>query len=296
MRATYAANLARGRDYRFAVVLPEGRSQFEDTLRAALSEAAGALSAERVTTRIVGAPAHDAHAFAAVLDRLDRGTLDGVAVMARETPQVRDAVARLKKAGIAVVALVSDLPSSERDFFIGINSLQAGRTAAILMGRFLPARVGKVLVVTDSLLSRDSIERRLGFDRVMAEAFPHLVVLPTVESFDDAGRVRTIVAAAAAPARGDLVGVYSMGSQNKAVLEGVRAAGRAEELVVIAHELTPFTRAALETGEIDAVITQNAGHLARSALRVLRATCDGTGIFEAQERLRIDIVIRENLP
>ena len=52
----------------------------------------------------------------------------------------------------------------------------------------------------------------------------------------------------------------------------------------------------LQDGEIDALITQNVGHLVRSALRVLRAKCDGASIFAAQERIRIDIVIRENLP
>ena len=55
-------------------------------------------------------------------------------------------------------------------------------------------------------------------------------------------------------------------------------------------------RRALEVGQLDAVITQNVGHLARSALRVLRAKADRGVIDEAQEQLRIEIVIRENLP
>jgi LacI family transcriptional regulator len=65
--------------------------------------------------------------------------------------------------------------------------------------------------------------------------------------------------------------------------------------VIIGHELTPHTRAALEAGQLDAVITQNVGHLVRSALRVLRAKVDRVPIDEGQEQLRIEIVIRENL-
>ncbi|MEM8704238.1 MAG: LacI family transcriptional regulator, partial [Pseudomonadota bacterium] len=65
--------------------------------------------------------------------------------------------------------------------------------------------------------------------------------------------------------------------------------------VVVAHDLTPVTRKALVDGEVDAVIAQNVGHLARSALRVLRAKCDDAGIYEAQEQIRIEIVMRENL-
>jgi LacI family transcriptional regulator len=52
----------------------------------------------------------------------------------------------------------------------------------------------------------------------------------------------------------------------------------------------------LRDGWLDAVVTQNLGHLARSALRVLRALVDGTPIDQDQERLRIEIVMRENLP
>ena len=45
-----------------------------------------------------------------------------------------------------------------------------------------------------------------------------------------------------------------------------------------------------------AMETQNVGHLVRSALRVLRAKTDKSPIDAGQEQLRIEIVLRENLP
>ncbi|OYX18272.1 MAG: hypothetical protein B7Z04_12625 [Rhodobacterales bacterium 32-66-9] len=68
------------------------------------------------------------------------------------------------------------------------------------------------------------------------------------------------------------------------------------KLTVICHELTPHVRFALEQGQITAVITQNLGHLARSTLRVLRAKVDNQPLDEGQEQIRIEIVLRENLP
>lgn len=295
VRDTYAANLARKTQYRFAFVLPEGDSQFVGTLKAALHEAMAAQLADRVIVRIVPVQAQDPHSVVRALNSLSADHFDGVAIMAPETPQVRDAVARLKQAGLSVVALVADLPTSGRDHFVGINSLSAGRTAGVLMGRFVGARPGKILIVTNSMLARDSIERRLGFDAVMAESFPQLTILPSIESRDDPARMEMVVARAAA-AHPDLVGVYSMGPGNRPLLQALRAPGRLRGLVVIAHELTPVTHRALLEDEVDAVITQNVGHLVRSALRVLRAKCDGVPIFEAQERIRIDIVLKENLP
>lgn len=295
VRDTYAANLARQKQYNFAFVLPEGPNQFVDTFRIALREATEAQVADRLTARIVAVPAHDPHAVVRTLDGLPLSRLDGVAIMAPETPQVRDAVARLSAAGIPVLALVSDLPNSARDHFVGINSFHAGRTAGVLMGRFVGRGGGRILVVTNSMQARDSIERRLGFDTVLAEEFPDLAVLPSIESHDDPERMARIVAEAFRSGP-DIAGVYSMGPGNVALLQALRAAGRPPGLVVVAHELTPTTRQALLDREIDAVINQNVGHLVRSALRVLRAKCDGAEIFEAQERIRIDIVLRENLP
>lgn len=294
VRDTSAANLARRRQYRFAFVLPEGPSQFVGTLRAALKEATSPKIADRLTVKVVSIPLHDPHRIVRVLRALDPDKLDGVAIMAPETPQVRDAVVRLKEHGLSVVALVSDLPNSPRDYCVGIDSVAAGRTAGLLMGRFV-ARQGEVLVATNSLRTRDSVERRLGFDSVLKEDHPHLRALPTVESFDDPARMVSLVLEAA-HSRPDLVGIYSMSAGNTQIIEALQKLRTAPRPVVIAHELTPATRAALCSGEIAAIIAQNVGHLVRSALRVLRALSDRSPIYEAQERVRIDVVVRENLP
>lgn len=294
VRDTSAANLARQRQYRLAFVLPEGPSQFADTIEAALKQAYTSQLADRTLLKVLRIPVHDPHLIVRSLQSLNLAHLDGVALMVPETPQVRDAVSRLKEAGLAVVALVSDLPTSKRDHFVGINSIAAGRTAALLMGRFA-RESGKILVVTNSMRSHDSLERRLGFDAVMASDFKSLEVLPTVESFDDPARLEGIIENVIAK-RADIVGVYSMGSGNSHVLRALRTGGRLEELVFIAHELTPVTRQALLENEVSAVISQNVGHLVRSALRVLRSLCDDLPIYEDQERIRIDVILRENLP
>lgn len=295
VRDTYAANLARQREYRFAFLLPEGPSQFAETIREALAEASRAQAADRIAVQVYSIPLNDPHAVVRELRALQARPLDGVAIMSTETPEVRDAVRRLKAAGVPVVAVVSDLPSSERDHFVGIDSVSAGRTAAFLLGRFVKAAAGRILVVTPSMLSRDSLERRLGFDAVISADFPGLSVLPTIETHADATRTLAVVARAAAT-HDDIVGIYSMGAGNGPLLETLQTTGLSAGRAVIVHELTPVTRKALLDGAIDAVIAQNVGHLVRSALRVLRAKIDNAAVYEAQERIRIDIVTRENLP
>lgn len=295
VRDTYAANLARQREYRFAVLLPQGPSQFVDTVKEALTEACAAQAAERISAQIFSIPRNDPHRVVRELRALQATPLDGVAIMTTETPQVRDAIMRLRSAGVPVVALVADLPSSERDYFVGIDSISAGRTAGFLLGRFLRNLSGQILVVTPSMLARDSVERRLGFDAVIARDFRDLQVLPSLETHADPDRTQAVIARAA-ETYSEIVGIYSMGAGNGPLLEALRSNGLMPGRAVILHELTPATRQALIDGEVDAVIGQNIGHLVRSTLRVLRAKCDNTPIYEAQERIRIDIITRENLP
>lgn len=294
VRDASAANLSRKRRYKFAFLLPGGTGQFASTLKTAVREAAKSQIADRVVVKVHEIPAHDPHAIVRILRNLASRDLDGVAIMAQETPQVRDAIARLKEKGTAIVALVSDLPNAPCANFVGIDNLAAGRTAGLLMGRFLPQK-GEILVVTNSMQSRDSLERRLGFDSVLASEFPSLSALPSIESFDDPDRVWQIVRDAVR-LRPALAGVYSMGLGNGPLLAALRDSCSLKDLIVLAHELTPTTRQALLDNEIAAVIMQDVGHLVRSAMRILRAVCDQQPIFDAQERIRIEVILRENLP
>jgi LacI family transcriptional regulator len=294
VRDVSAANLAKRKQYRFAFIVPDSRSQFIDTIHEALNEAMRMPGPERMSLSCIKVPVDDPNATARILAELPSGAFDGVAIMCPETPQVRDAVMRLKQAGLAVVTMVSDLPSSMRDRFVGVDNIAAGRTAGALMGRFISGRPGKILVISASLVSRDSLERRFGFDSIMSERFPAIEVLPTIESRHDNQRLTSIVRNVL-NAHQSLVGIYSLGTGNTAILDALRATDVLRNTTVIMHELTPVTRAALEAEEIDVVIMQNVGHIVRSSIRVLRAAVDRTEVFEPQEKIRIEIVMRENL-
>ncbi|MCX7288360.1 MAG: LacI family DNA-binding transcriptional regulator [Rhodobacterales bacterium] len=295
VRDLAAANLARSRSYRMAAVLPDTESQFVQSLALALADAGSMAATSRVELDLLRFPAEDPHALATLLAALPGRGYSGVALMAPETPVLRDAVRGLRAKGLPVVALVSDLPNAGRDHFIGVDNRAAGRTAGVLMGRFLGGGPGQVLVLGSSLLARDMVERRRGFDEVILRDFPGLDTLPSLETHGSGALLRQVVTERLANAPG-VRGIYAMGDGNRALTQVLGELGLSGRLTVICHELTPHARQALERGEITAVITQNLGHLARSTLRVLRAKADHLPLDEGQEQIRIEIVLRENLP
>jgi len=295
VRDLAAANLARSRSYQMAVLLPDTESQFVQALAQALLDAGSIAAAARIELRLHRFPAEDPHALAALLTTLPGRDYAGVALMAPETPILRDAIRGLRAKGMPVVALVSDLPNTGRDHFIGIDNRAAGRTAGVLMGGFLGAAPAEVLVLGQSLLARDMIERRRGFDEVMLRDFPGLEVLPSLETHGSSRTLRQVVAERLTNTPG-VRGVYSMGDGNRALTQVIDDLGLSGKMTVICHELTPHACQALKQRTVAAVITQNLGHLARSTLRVLRAKADNLPLDEGQEQIRIEIVLRENLP
>lgn len=294
VRDPFAANLARKRDFKVIAFVPRGDGQFLTEVCAAVQKTARAVAADRVDLVLHQFEGDDPHALAAALDLINSDSVDGVVIMGLETPPLRDAVRRLRKRGVAAVAAISDLPNSGVDYFIGINNLAAGRTAGSLMGRMLPPGPAKVAVMTSSLQARDSLDRRLGFDHALAERFPAIEVLATVEGHDDpailnAGLRRVL------HAHPDLRGIYSMGGGNRVLLGLIAQAGLTGKMRIIAHELTDTTRAGLRRDQLDAVITQDLGHIMRSAIRTLRAIRDQRPILAEQERIRIEILVKDNL-
>ena len=94
----------------------------------------------------------------------------------------------------------------------------------------------------------------------------------------------------------DLLGIYNVGGGTRGIVQALEQANRAKDIVLIGHDLSDTNRKALIRGTIDAVINQDPGHEVRSAVRVLIAKADNVPLIESQERIRIDIFLRDNLP
>ena len=288
------AELARGRFRRFAFVMPSGPNLFMQQIQSYLGEMSGWLSARRLALKMVATDVFDASVLASSLEAL-AGGYDGVAVVALDHPSVRAAINDLVDNGAKVVTLVSDVPSSRRHHYVGIDNIAAGRTAGALVGRLVGARSGRVAIVAGSQGLRDHAERIFGFNQVMASEFPGLNVLPVLEGRDEDERSEQLISRLLGKYP-DIVGLYNVGAGTQGVAKALIESGREKQAVFVGHDVTSLTRKLLLQGVMDAAISQNPGHEARAAVRVLLALARGEPILSEQEKIRIDIVMRDNLP
>lgn len=290
----HASRLARGRNYDFRIMLPTGDNEFMNALAHEFGEMQERFANERAALTLHKTDTFDGEALAAEIEALPRD-IDGLAVVALDHPAVMEAVNGLADAGVPVVTLVSDVPRSRRRHFVGIDNFAAGRTAASLVGRFLGGRRGKVGLIAGSLGLRDHLERRSGFEQAIANDYPGLTVLPVREARDRSSLVEAECRALLAE-HPDLVAFYNTGGGQPGVIAALEAAARENDVVFVAHELIAATRRHLIRGTVDAVINQDPGHMARSTARILLALREGRPIIPGQERIRIEIFLRDNMP
>lgn len=293
VRNLQAANLAKSQSYRFLFALPRSGDQFLGQIMRNIDEAEALFAADFVTCDVHHIDENDPHSISDFLDTLQPGDVTGVAIMAPETPQVRDAIARLQDRGVAALPFISNQSMMDADW-VGIDNRAAGATAATLLGRFTTSPDGALMVISDSMQARDSLERRLGFDETIASHFPQLRALPSLETYADVDRAQAIISTTLR-ANPDITGIYVMSAEARVPLTILSNLVPDTKIVKIAHERTPFTETALQDGSLDAVITQDSGHLVRSAIRRLKGIVDQRQTLGSQERIRIEILLRTNL-
>ena len=193
VRNVAAVNLARNRTYKFRFVLPDTGDEYLKEILHQVQETNKSLVADFVALDVAQIGVNDPHHVANYLASLELSSVDGVAIMAPESPQVRDAMTRLRERGIKLVQFLSGQEKLEDVDFVGVDNFAAGATAGRIVGRFHPNQKGQVLVIAETMQAQDSIERRIGFDRIINEKFENLSCLPSLETHSDPARAKRII-------------------------------------------------------------------------------------------------------
>lgn len=180
---------------------------------------------------------------------------DGVILIAREHPAVNRAVRTLTGAGVPVVCLTTDLPSSRRSVYIGNDQSAAGSVAAQLIGQILPQKPSSILLVM-SVAYRAQQERELGFRRVLRSEFPHLKIEERVIS-DDRPKTTKEQLLKYFTSHGAPAAVYNIAGANRGVAEALEVRNIDRETIFVGHELTENSVALLESRIMDYVISHD---------------------------------------
>jgi LacI family transcriptional regulator len=203
----------------------------------------------------------------ATLDGLPSKRSQGVILKAPAVPEIAAAAARLVRAGIPVVTLVTDIPGSDRLAYVGMDNRAAGATAAYLLTQWLRAEPGSVLVTVSSTAFRGEEEREMGFRAAMRRLQPERRLVDVTESggLDDAQRDLVLAALRDDPT---IRAVYSIGGGNVATVAAFDALNRPCS-VFIGHDLDHDNTRLLRDGRLSAVLHHDLNQDMRRACQII---------------------------
>ncbi|MCC5975130.1 MAG: LacI family DNA-binding transcriptional regulator [Rubellimicrobium sp.] len=233
-------------------------------------------------------------ALVAAFDRIDMGTR-GVGIVAVDHPETRKAVGRLVEAGIKVVTFGSDLPSSARAAYVGLDDRVAGRTAGLVMGRMCGRMCGRIGLFIGQRSLQGQRDREEGFLSVLAAEFPDLAPLPSIDVGLGQSMTEAQTEALIAEHR-DLVGIYCIGGGRNGIAAALARKPPGRRPFAIMHDLSPMMRRALAAGVIDLVIDQNARLVAeQTVIRLLGAIASHHALLP-EHFIEPRLIFRENIP
>jgi len=289
-----AQALSRRESLKFDFIIPAGPNIFMNTMLEHAKDASRAYAKYKVVVRT-----HTVEGFNPLLlaqkiqDVAARS--DGIALVPLDHPVVRESVGAVMDCGKPVVALVSDLMQTKRIGYVGVDNRMAGRTAGYLLGRFLEEPVGNVALIAGSLSYRGHEEREMGFRNVLQEQFPGLKVAALLEGFDDPDK-NYQQACEVLRQFPDLKGIYNIGGGARGIGRALEESHKADQIVFVGHELTPYSRKLLLDGVMDAVINQSGRDEIFGGVKMLLNYHTRQEVTSGVKNPKVEIFVRENLP
>lgn len=277
-----------GRRYLIDVVM-QTPQRFSDAFRSAVEAELPAFAPAMVRARFhlweSGSPAQMVETLAGL-----RGS-HGVALKAQDDPDVAEAIDALVATGVPVVTYSTDVPTSARCAYVGIDNHGAGMTAAYLMDRWLGDRPGDVLITLSRTVFRGEGEREVGFRSALRSTGRGVVEVSDSDGIDATNERLVLDALAAHPT---VRAVYSVGGGNAATVAAFDRLGRDCD-VFIAHDLDADNRRLLRDGRISVVLHNDLRADARLAIRLVLAE-RGALPAEVARPTPIQVVTPFNVP
>jgi len=279
------------RGLRVEVMMARRETPFAERLSAAFQRVAATLDRSVIVQRSFV----DESRPREVAERMLGTHADALILYGQEDVGIVDAVTRLTSNGVPVVTMVSDLPTSPRLAYVGIDHYGAGRSAAFFMARMMRAP-GPVIVLTHSFAYRAHAQRVSGFRDGLADYDPAIPVAAVVEGRDQQMQSEQMVLDLLRRHEGTIAGLYNTGGANRAVERAITEAGLAGRIVFIGHELTVHTARMLSSGLMTLAIDQNPEQQARRAIDVLLRRFGYTTALAEPSDVPYTIFSPENVP
>lgn len=222
-----------------------------------------------------------------------KGECDGLVLDAFRSRTADDQLRKISDT-TPLITLTSDLPHSGRIAFVGSDGIQEGRTAGELIGRFLGAEGGDILIIKGHNRFTLHEQNEIGFRLKICSAFPACRIVEVFESKESERRIFATVKRVLSEFP-MLKGIYNDSVGNREIVEALEKSNRTD-VKIIANSLTEENTRLLKRGKIDAILNRDTDDDATTAVEYfLKVAGRLDDAYEPQVK-QPRIYLRENLP
>jgi len=208
-----------------------------------------------VDFEVQGSPEFDVAKQTGIVNAVIANQPDAIMISVTDSTAMKLPLAEAKNAGIDIITIDGDL----EDKSIALTNIQSdneegGALAAENLAQLVGGQ-GAVLGINQSPGNPIGEAREKGFKDKLAE-YPGMTYLETQYS-ENSTATAAQIASAAATSNADLVGVYTMSTNNtEGAITGVREAGKTGVVRVVGYDTSEPILQALEDGTVDGVVVQ----------------------------------------
>lgn len=245
------------RDFRLGAILQSSETPTMQIVAEGVRQSAAALRGSGVELELREIVGLDAGRLLEEIDSLVEKGVRGLAIAPNNAPEIALRIDELAERGIPVVTLNSDVPSSRRLCFIGMDNYRAGQTAAYLMTQCHPTG-GQVFPLAGHLNNTAHNSRLNGFaDALRTAGSETIQLLPPQPCFDREDHAYEIAQHILRENPG-LSGIYVASNGQQGVCRAIDEAGLRGKVCVIAYDLNAPNMELLKDGSLTFVLDQEA--------------------------------------
>src|SRR6202158_75929 len=254
---------AHDSDEYFVLVSANSQVSYWKTAGAGFSNAAAQM---KVRSDFMGPQNYDPKAERDAVDQAVQKKATGILLGVTDPALLKDSIDKAVAAGVPVITIDSDAPSSKRLFFIGTNNYQAGFTGGERLAKELN---GKGNVVFFSMPDQSNLQERLrGYKEALART-PEIKITRVVDIQGDPRIAFDTTTQIVGKERDKVDALVCLEAQSGKEVAGVLNSYHVTGKVIMAMDTDPETLAWIQKGGIAATIAQKPYTMAFVGMQML---------------------------
>ncbi|MCH1982426.1 LacI family DNA-binding transcriptional regulator [Ruminococcus sp. OA3] len=240
---------------RIGILLCSGGNPFFDEVMEGIRDALDELKVFEVKSSMKFTKGFDLKDQLKKLDEFRQEGIDGLVLTPVYSELVAEKLKEMKREGITVVTINTDIDDSDRLAYVGCDYVKSGKAAAGLLGMMDSGKEERVILVVGSQMVLAQAERLKGIFDTLRDGYKNIRVTRIIENNEDDETSYRLIREALQEDPG-LMGICFAGAGQEGGLRAIKESGRGGKLRVITYDLTEVVKGYLRDDVVFATVCQ----------------------------------------